>query len=129
MNRPRFLRWSARELEHSCSASSLYQSLSAHPRALIGNATHAEHQGAIFDRQGRGQIEHHRLEGYTQPQWVKPFEKTTGCVVNVKYAGSSSEMVSLMANGGGHQWDLVSASGDADLRLIYGGDVKPSTSS
>ena len=34
-------------------------------------------------------------------------------------------MVSLMANGGGHQWDLVSASGDADLRLIYGGDVKP----
>jgi len=38
----------------------------------------------------------------------------------------SSEMVSLMANGGGHQWDLVPpASGDADLRLIYGGDVKP----
>jgi putative spermidine/putrescine transport system substrate-binding protein len=34
-------------------------------------------------------------------------------------------MVSLMANGGGHQYDLVSASGDADLRLIYGGDVRP----
>ena len=34
-------------------------------------------------------------------------------------------MVSLMANGGGGQYDLVSASGDADLRLIYGGDVKP----
>jgi len=96
---------------------------------LIGNATHAEHQGAIFDRQGRGQLNIIAWEGYTQPQWVKPFEKTTGCVVNVKYAGSSSEMVSLMANGGGHQWDLVSASGDADLRLIYGGDVKPSTSS
>ena len=30
-----------------------------------------------------------------------------------------------MANGGGGQYDLVSASGDADLRLIYGGDVKP----
>ncbi len=30
-----------------------------------------------------------------------------------------------MANGGGHQYDLVSASGDADLRLIYGGDVRP----
>jgi putative spermidine/putrescine transport system substrate-binding protein len=52
-------------------------------------------------------------------------EASTGCKVNVKYAGSSSEMVSLMANGGGHQYDLVSASGDADLRLIYGGDVKP----
>ncbi len=30
-----------------------------------------------------------------------------------------------MANGGGGQYDLVSASGDADLRLIYGGDVRP----
>jgi putative spermidine/putrescine transport system substrate-binding protein len=64
-------------------------------------------------------------EGYAQPQWVKPFEAATGCQVSSKYAGSSSEMVSLMANGGGGQYDLVSASGDADLRLIYGGDVKP----
>ena len=64
-------------------------------------------------------------EGYAQPQWVKPFEQATGCQVSVKYAGSSSEMVSLMANGGGGQYDLVSASGDADLRLIYGGDVRP----
>ena len=45
--------------------------------------------------------------------------------MNAKYAGSSSEMVSLMANGGGGQYDMVSASGDADLRLIYGGDVQP----
>jgi putative spermidine/putrescine transport system substrate-binding protein len=74
---------------------------------------------------GEGALNIIAWEGYTQPEWVKPFEKTTGCIVNVKYAGSSSEMVSLMANGGGHQWDLVSASGDADLRLIYGGDVKP----
>jgi putative spermidine/putrescine transport system substrate-binding protein len=64
-------------------------------------------------------------EGYAQPQWVKPFQSATGCQVSVKYAGSSSEMVSLMASGGGGQYDLVSASGDADLRLIYGGDVKP----
>jgi len=58
---------------------------------------------------------------------VKPFERSTGCVVSTKYAGSSGEMVALMAGGGGGQYDLVSASGDADLRLIYGGDVKPST--
>ena len=74
---------------------------------------------------GEGQLNLIAWEGYTQPQWVKPFEKETGCQVNAKYAGSSSEMVSLMANGGGGQYDLVSASGDADLRLIYGGDVKP----
>jgi len=74
---------------------------------------------------GEGQLNLIAWEGYAQPQWVKPFEQATGCQVSAKYAGSSSEMVSLMANGGGGQYDLVSASGDADLRLIYGGDVKP----
>ena len=74
---------------------------------------------------GEGALNLIAWEGYAQPTWVKPFTKATGCKVNAKYGGSSSEMVSLMANGGGHQYDLVSASGDADLRLIYGGNVKP----
>jgi putative spermidine/putrescine transport system substrate-binding protein len=74
---------------------------------------------------GEGKLNLIAWEGYAQPQWVKPFEKKTGCQVNTKYAGSSNEMVSLMNNGGGGQYDLVSASGDADLRLIYGGDVRP----
>jgi putative spermidine/putrescine transport system substrate-binding protein len=72
-----------------------------------------------------GQLNLIAWEGYAQPQWVKPFQQQTGCQVHAKYAGSSGEMVSLMANGGGGQYDMVSASGDADLRLIYGGDVKP----
>ncbi|HLW94707.1 MAG TPA: ABC transporter substrate-binding protein [Solirubrobacteraceae bacterium] len=74
---------------------------------------------------GEGHLNLIAWEGYVQPEWTKPFEKSTGCQVNVKYAGTSSDMVSLMANGGGGQYDLVSASGDADLRLIYGGDVRP----
>ena len=74
---------------------------------------------------GEGHLNLIAWEGYAQPEWVKPFENSTGCQVNVKYAGTSSDMVSLMANGGGGQYDLVSASGDADLRLIYGGDVRP----
>jgi putative spermidine/putrescine transport system substrate-binding protein len=74
---------------------------------------------------GEGKLNLIAWEGYAQPQWVQPFEKATGCQVSAKYAGSSSEMVSLMQGGGGGQYDLVSASGDADLRLIYGGDVKP----
>jgi putative spermidine/putrescine transport system substrate-binding protein len=74
---------------------------------------------------GEGQLNLIAWEGYAQPEWVKPFERQTGCQVNAKYAGTSSEMVALMANGGGGQYDLVSASGDADLRLIYGGDVRP----
>ena len=62
-------------------------------------------------------------EGYLDAKWVKPFEKQTGCKVQAKYAGSSDEMVTLMRSGGGGQYDMVSASGDASLRLIYGGDV------
>lgn len=53
--------------------------------------------------------------------WVTPFEKDTGCKVNVKTAGTSDEMVSLMTQGG---YDLVTASGDASLRLIRGGTVQ-----
>jgi putative spermidine/putrescine transport system substrate-binding protein len=74
---------------------------------------------------GEGQLNLVAWEGYAQPDWAKPFEQQTGCKVNAKYAGSSDEMVALMRNGGGGQYDLVSASGDADLRLIYGKDVQP----
>ncbi|MBO3743702.1 ABC transporter substrate-binding protein [Actinoplanes flavus] len=54
--------------------------------------------------------------------WVTGFEKETGCQVNNKIAGTSDEMVALMKTG---EYDVVSASGDASLRLIYGGDVAP----
>jgi putative spermidine/putrescine transport system substrate-binding protein len=54
--------------------------------------------------------------------WVTPFEKETGCQVNTKVAGTSDEMVSLMKTG---QYDAVSASGDASLRLIASGDAVP----
>ncbi|HYL06967.1 MAG TPA: ABC transporter substrate-binding protein [Candidatus Udaeobacter sp.] len=74
---------------------------------------------------GEGQLNLIAWEGYVDDSWVKQFTQQTGCVVNAKYAGSSDEMVSLMKDGGGAQWDMVSASGDADLRLIYSGDVKP----
>src|SRR3954471_19117875 len=74
---------------------------------------------------GEGQLNLVAWEGYTQPQWVKPFEKATGCDVRSKYAGSSDEMVTLMRQGGGSQYDMVSASGDASLRLIRGGNVQP----
>ena len=53
--------------------------------------------------------------------WVSQFEKDTGCKVNVKTAGTSDEMVSLMTQGG---YDLVTASGDAALRLVRGGTVQ-----
>ena len=62
--------------------------------------------------------------GTTDPavDWVTGFETETGCKVNVKNANSSDEMVELMQSG---EYDAVSASGDATLRLIAGGDVAP----
>lgn len=54
--------------------------------------------------------------------WVTGFEKDTGCQVNVKVGSTSDDMVALMKTG---EYDVVSASGDASLRLIYGGDVAP----
>src|SRR3954470_5551438 len=50
---------------------------------------------------GEGSLNLIAWEGYTEPAWAKPFETQTGCKINAKYAGTSSEMVSLMANGGG----------------------------
>jgi putative spermidine/putrescine transport system substrate-binding protein len=72
---------------------------------------------------GEGKLTLVAWQGYTEKQWVNPFQKQTGCIVSVKYAGSSDEMVNLMRSGGGGQYDMVSASGDASLRLIYGKDV------
>jgi putative spermidine/putrescine transport system substrate-binding protein len=74
---------------------------------------------------GEGTLNLIAWEGYLQPQWVKPFEQQTGCQVHATYAGSSDQMVSLMKNGGGGQYDMVSSSGDADLRIIYAGDARP----
>src|SRR6478735_7345042 len=58
-----------------------------------------------------------QVSGY---DWVTPFETETGCKVTVKVGLDSGNMVQLMKTG---QYDGVSASGDATLRLIAGGDV------
>lgn len=54
--------------------------------------------------------------------WVTSFEKDTGCQVSVKTFDTSDEAVTLMKTG---EYDVVSASGDASLRLIAAGDVEP----
>ncbi|MBY6060832.1 extracellular solute-binding protein [Microbacterium esteraromaticum] len=60
--------------------------------------------------------------GFVEPAWTDAFTEQTGCTVNRRVAGTSDEMVQLMRTG---DYDLVSASGDASLRLIAGGDVQP----
>ena len=77
---------------------------------------------------GEGQLNVIEWDAYTDPSFAKKFENQTGCIIHRKNAGSSQEMFALMhanGGGGGGQYDLVSASGDASLRLIYAHDVKP----
>jgi len=62
-----------------------------------------------------------RGENNKKYDWVTEFEKASGCKVAVKYVATSDEMVALMNEGG---YDLVTASGDASLRLIEAKKVK-----
>jgi putative spermidine/putrescine transport system substrate-binding protein len=54
--------------------------------------------------------------------WVTPFEDETGCQVNTTDMTDSGNGVSLMQTG---EYDGISASGDATLRLIAAGTVAP----
>lgn len=106
--------------------TALYSALTS---ALLASASlhAAEPLTAIGAGEGRldivawpGYIE--RGETDKNYDWVTQFEKDTGCMVNVKTAATSDEMVSLMTKGG---YDLVTASGDASLRLVAGKRVQP----
>ncbi|MFT4081841.1 MAG: ABC transporter substrate-binding protein [Nocardioides sp.] len=96
-----------------------------------GSSAHTPPSVAEADSLGKGEGKVNLIvwAGYAEDgsddpgvDWVHPFEKQTGCQVNAKVAGTSDEMVQLMRTG---QYDGVSASGDATLRLIYAGDVAP----
>ena len=101
--------------------------------ALIGPLVLAGGQGALADPpqtlgEPEGVVDIVAWPGYIERgetvkefDWVTGFEAKTGCQVRVKTAGTSDEMVALMNEGG---FDLVTASGDASLRLIAGKRVQ-----
>ena len=64
--------------------------------------------------------------GGTDPavDWVKPFEDATGCKVTVQVFGTSDEAFSLFSTNP-DKFDVISASGDASLRLVRAGYVQP----
>lgn len=95
--------------------------------SLCGPAARADMLKSIGDGEGRVDIlawpgYFERGETDKNYDWVTGFEKETGCKVHVKIAGTSDEMVTLMNLGG---FDLVTASGDATLRLIAAKSVQP----
>lgn len=111
--------------------------MSVHKTALLGAMTGAVLASASLQAAeppnalgaGEGRLDIVAWPGYIERgesdkayDWVTGFEKETGCKVSVKTAATSDEMVSLMTKGG---YDLVTASGDASLRLIVGKRVQP----
>ncbi len=90
-------------------------SLAAEMKTEIGPG-----EGAIDIVAWPGYIE--RGETMAEFDWVTSYEEATGCEVRVKTANTSDEMVALMNEGG---FDVVTASGDASLRLIAGKRVQP----
>ncbi|MCA9962639.1 MAG: ABC transporter substrate-binding protein [Anaerolineales bacterium] len=116
MNLKKFGRWflygAIISLLAACSSGG-----NAEPGAPLSEI--GEGEGAVSIVAWAGYIE----RGETDPayDWVTDFEAETGCQVSVKVAATSDEMVALMNEGG---FDLVTASGDASLRLISGGTVQ-----
>jgi putative spermidine/putrescine transport system substrate-binding protein len=64
--------------------------------------------------------------GSTDPtvDWVTDFQTQSGCTVNPQIFGTSDEAYTLFTTNP-EQFDVVSASGDASLRLVRGGFVQP----
>jgi putative spermidine/putrescine transport system substrate-binding protein len=56
--------------------------------------------------------------------WITPFEEETGCETTVQVFGTSDEAFTLFQQNP-EQFDVISASGDASLRLVAGGFVQP----
>ena len=77
--------------------------------------------------QGEGHLSVLAWAGYAENgsndpkvDWVTPFEKQTGCQVDVKVFNTSDEAFQLFHTG---QYDVVSASGDSFLRSVVNGDA------
>jgi putative spermidine/putrescine transport system substrate-binding protein len=80
---------------------------------------------------GEGQVKVLAWPGYvedgtTDPaiDWVSSFEQDTGCNVTVQTFGTSDEAFTLFQTNP-EEYDVISASGDATLRLVAGGFVQP----
>lgn len=108
------------QLTRGASALAILSMLAGTTAAVAQVESIGAGEGALSIVAWAGYVE----RGETDPafDWVTKFEEATGCMVSVKQANTSDEMVALMNEGG---FDLVTASGDASLRLIAGGRVQP----
>ncbi|MFT4160187.1 ABC transporter substrate-binding protein [Shinella sp.] len=109
-----------KRLLHSCTALTLSLAFTTAAIAQEPLKELGAGEGEVSIVAWAGYIE--RGETDKAYDWVTDFEKKTSCKVTVKTAATSDEMVALMNEGG---FDLVTASGDASLRLVAGKRVQP----
>ena len=107
-----------KKILNSCTAIALTLAVTAPASAEMMKEL-GKGEGAVNIVAWAGYIE--RGETDKAYDWVTEFEKATSCKVSVKTAATSDEMVALMNEGG---FDLVTASGDASLRLVAGKRVQ-----
>jgi putative spermidine/putrescine transport system substrate-binding protein len=92
-----------------------------------GGSTQVEGLGANFEQvmdkaREEGQVNLVIWPGYADKSWAQPFTQETGCQVNTKDGATSDDMIQLIGTG---EYDGVSASGNASVRLMERGDVAP----
>jgi putative spermidine/putrescine transport system substrate-binding protein len=92
-----------------------------------GSASSIEGLGSDLDEikdraRDEGQVNLVIWAGYADKAWAGPFAQETGCQVKTKDGASSDDMIDLLGSG---QYDGVSASGNASVRLMERGDVSP----
>ena len=109
-----------KQILKSCTALTLSLAFATHAFAQEPLKELGAGEGELSIVAWAGYIE--RGETDKNYDWVTGFEQKTGCKVSVKTAATSDEMVALMNEGG---FDLVTASGDASLRLVAGKRVQP----
>ncbi|MBO2448152.1 ABC transporter substrate-binding protein [Actinomadura barringtoniae] len=131
---PRFPQRTSRGLRHAAATAAALTLTAASATACSGSGDDATTSVPHLNAQqeigpAEGSLDLVVWAGYAEDgtndktaDWVTPFEKASGCRVNAKIADTSDSMVALMKTG---RYDGVSASGDASLRLVYGGDVVP----
>lgn len=109
-----------KRLLHSCTALTLSLAFTTVAIAQEPLKELGAGEGEVSIVAWAGYIE--RGETDKNYDWVTEFERKTSCKVTVKTAATSDEMVALMNEGG---FDLVTASGDASLRLVAGKRIQP----
>ena len=98
-------------LKRRCALAAVLVTALAVPAASVGS-THA----------GANTLSIVAWHGLLDGDWVKPFEKQSGCKVETTYVGSSNQLVAYMREG---KYDLGSASADVAGLLIAAKAVAP----